>query len=180
MKRFRYGRAEDENRIGQVTGLAWTEVGGDLLTIEAAVTPGTGKPSFTGRLGDVMQESIKAAMTVVRGRASSLGVEDDFYQKHDVHLHVPEGATPKDGPERGGRHADRHRLRADPDPGAFGRCDDRGNHLARRGAAGGRAEGEAARGASGRDPHRPSFPTRTSASFPRSRRTSSRRSKSGP
>ena len=101
VKRFRYGRAEDENRIGQVTGLAWTEVGGDLLTIEAAVTPGTGKPSFTGRLGDVMQESIKAAMTVVRARASSLGVEDDFYQKHDVHLHVPEGATPKDGPSAG-------------------------------------------------------------------------------
>ena len=101
VKRFRYGRAEEENRIGQVTGLAWTEVGGDLLTIEAAVTPGTGKPSFTGRLGDVMQESIKAAMTVVRSRASNLGVDDDFYQKHDVHLHVPEGATPKDGPSAG-------------------------------------------------------------------------------
>ena len=101
VKRFRYGRAEEENRIGQVTGLAWTEVGGDLLTIEAAVTSGTGKPSFTGRLGDVMQESIKAAMTVVRSRASTLGVADDFYQKHDVHLHVPEGATPKDGPSAG-------------------------------------------------------------------------------
>ena len=101
VKRFRYGRAEEENRIGQVTGLAWTEVGGDLLTIEAAVTAGTGKPSFTGRLGDVMQESIKAAMTVVRSRASTLGVDDDFYQKHDVHLHVPEGATPKDGPSAG-------------------------------------------------------------------------------
>ena len=101
VKRYRYGRAEEENRIGQVTGLAWTEVGGDLLTIEAAVTPGTGKPSFTGRLGDVMQESIKAAMTVVRSRASNLGVDGDFYQKHDVHLHVPEGATPKDGPSAG-------------------------------------------------------------------------------
>ena len=101
VKRFRYGRAEEENRIGQVTGLAWTEVGGDLLTIEAAVTAGTGKPSFTGRLGDVMQESIKAAMTVVRSRAANLGVADDFYQKHDVHLHVPEGATPKDGPSAG-------------------------------------------------------------------------------
>ena len=101
VKRFRYGRAEEENRIGQVTGLAWTEVGGDLLTIEAAVTAGTGKPSFTGRLGDVMQESIKAAMTVVRSRAATLGVDDDFYQKHDVHLHVPEGATPKDGPSAG-------------------------------------------------------------------------------
>ena len=102
VKRHRYGRAEEESRIGQVTGpLAWTEVGGDLLTIEAAVTAGTGKPSFTGRLGDVMQESIKAAMTVVRSRAATLGLESDFYQKHDVHLHVPEGATPKDGPSAG-------------------------------------------------------------------------------
>ena len=101
VKRYRYGRAEEESRIGQVTGLAWTEVGGDLLTIEAAVTAGTGKPSFTGRLGDVMQESIKAAMTVVRSRAATLGLESDFYQKHDMHLHVPEGATPKDGPSAG-------------------------------------------------------------------------------
>ena len=101
VKRHRFGRAEDENRIGQVTGLAWTEVGGDLLTIEAAVTAGTGKPSFTGRLGNVMQESIKAAMTVVRSRAAHLGIDSDFYQKHDVHLHVPEGATPKDGPSAG-------------------------------------------------------------------------------
>ena len=155
VKRFRYGRAEDENRIGQVTGLAWTEVGGDLLTIEAAVTPGTGKPSFTGRLGDVMQESIKAAMTVVRGRASSLGVDGDFYQKHDVHLHVPEGATPKDGPSAGVGMLTAIVSALTRIAGAIGRRDDRRDHAARRGAAGRGAQGEAAGCAPGRDPDRP-------------------------
>ncbi|MEQ8662221.1 MAG: S16 family serine protease, partial [Gammaproteobacteria bacterium] len=101
VKKFRYGRAESEDRVGQVTGLAWTEVGGDLLTIEAVVVPGKGKEIYTGQLGDVMQESIKAAMTVLRSRASSLGVKPDFYASNDVHFHVPEGATPKDGPSAG-------------------------------------------------------------------------------
>jgi len=101
VKRFRYGLAEEEDRVGQVTGLAWTEVGGDLLTIEAAVVPGKGKETYTGRLGDVMQESIKAAMTVVRSRAASLGIKQSFYRNSDVHFHVPEGATPKDGPSAG-------------------------------------------------------------------------------
>jgi ATP-dependent Lon protease len=101
VQRFRYGKAEDENRVGQVTGLAWTEVGGELLTIEAAVVAGKGKLQHTGQLGEVMQESIQAAMSVVRARADVLGLEPDFYQKHDVHLHMPEGATPKDGPSAG-------------------------------------------------------------------------------
>ena len=101
VKRFRYGLAEAEDRVGQVTGLAWTEVGGDLLTIESVVVPGKGKETYTGSLGDVMQESIKAAMTVVRSRAASLGIKPDFYRTNDVHFHVPEGATPKDGPSAG-------------------------------------------------------------------------------
>jgi ATP-dependent Lon protease len=101
IKRFRYGLAEEEDRVGQVTGLAWTEVGGDLLTIEAAVVPGKGKETYTGQLGEVMQESIKAAMTVVRSRAVGLDIDPDFYRKRDVHFHVPEGATPKDGPSAG-------------------------------------------------------------------------------
>jgi ATP-dependent Lon protease len=101
VKRYRYGRAEEEDRVGQVTGLAWTEVGGDLLTIEAAVVPGKGKAIHTGQLGDVMKESIEAAMTVVRSRSEILGLDPEFYKDHDFHIHVPEGATPKDGPSAG-------------------------------------------------------------------------------
>ncbi|MET0067821.1 MAG: endopeptidase La [Candidatus Thiodiazotropha sp.] len=101
VRRFRYGRADEHDQVGQVTGLAWTEVGGELLRIEAALMPGKGRLSHTGQLGEVMQESIQAAMTVVRSRADSLALEEDFYQKFDVHIHVPEGATPKDGPSAG-------------------------------------------------------------------------------
>ena len=101
VRRFRYGRADGQNQVGQVTGLAWTEVGGELLTIESVILTGKGKQIYTGKLGDVMQESIQAAMSVVRSRAVSYGVDPEFFQKHDFHVHVPEGATPKDGPSAG-------------------------------------------------------------------------------
>jgi ATP-dependent Lon protease len=101
VKRFHYGLAEEKDQVGQVTGLAWTEVGGELLTIETAVIPGKGKHSATGKLGEVMKESIEAAMTVVRSRSEILGIDNDLFQKNDIHIHVPEGATPKDGPSAG-------------------------------------------------------------------------------
>jgi ATP-dependent Lon protease len=101
VRRYSYGVAEKNNQVGQVTGLAWTEVGGELLTIETAVLPGKGKTTTTGKLGEVMQESIQAALSVVRSRARRLGIDDDFYQKNDLHIHLPEGATPKDGPSAG-------------------------------------------------------------------------------
>jgi len=101
VKKFKYGLAEESDQIGQVTGLAWTQVGGELLTIECALTPGKGRVVKTGSLGDVMQESIQTALTVVRSRAAGLGIPADFHEKHDLHIHVPEGATPKDGPSAG-------------------------------------------------------------------------------
>ena len=101
VRRYSYGIAEKTNQVGQVTGLAWTEVGGELLTVEAARLPGKGKVDTTGKLGEVMQESIKAAISVVRSRAKMLGIAEDFYEKNDLHIHLPEGATPKDGPSAG-------------------------------------------------------------------------------
>ena len=101
VRKFTYGRAENQNQVGQVVGLAWTEVGGDLLTIEATSMPGKGVITRTGMLGDVMKESVEAARTVVRSRASRLGIKDDVFEKRDIHIHVPDGATPKDGPSAG-------------------------------------------------------------------------------
>ncbi len=101
VRRFTFGLAEKNNQVGQVTGLAWTEVGGELLTIESSVMPGKGKTITTGKLGEVMQESIQAALSVVRSRSRKLGINEDFYQKNDIHIHLPEGAPPKDGPSAG-------------------------------------------------------------------------------
>jgi ATP-dependent Lon protease len=101
VRRYTYGMAEKKNQVGQVVGLAWTEVGGELLTIESAIMTGKGKMTTTGKLGEVMQESVQAALSVVRARSRKLGIPADFYQKNDIHIHLPEGATPKDGPSAG-------------------------------------------------------------------------------
>jgi ATP-dependent Lon protease len=101
VRRFDFGRKEQQNEVGLVTGLAWTQVGGDLLSIEASIVPGKGRQILTGQLGDVMKESIQAALSVVRSRASQLGIDPEFHEKFDLHIHVPEGATPKDGPSAG-------------------------------------------------------------------------------
>ncbi len=145
VRRFTYGIAERRNQVGQVTGLAWTEVGGDLLTIESVALPGKGKTTSTGKLGDVMNESIAAALSVVRHRSKQLGIAPEFYTKTDLHIHLPEGATPKDGPSAGTAIATAMVSIAHRHPGALRRRDDRRNHAARRSAADRRIEGKAAR-----------------------------------
>ena len=147
VRRYTYGVAEEKNQVGHVTGLAWTEVGGELLTIEAVVLPGKGKTITTGKLGEVMQESIQAALSVVRSRSRTLGIADDFYQKSDIHIHLPEGATPKDGPSAGigiciAMVSALTGIAARADGG-----DDGGNHVAGRGASYRRTQGKTAGGA---------------------------------
>ena len=146
--RFRYGEADERDQIGQVTGLAWTEVGGELLTIEAATLAGKGKLIHTGQLGDVMQESIQAAMTVVRSRSSVLGIAADFQQSTDVHIHVPRGRNSEGRPERWCRNVHGAGVCADQYSGQSQRCHDRRNHLARRSVANWRLEGKTAGGTS--------------------------------
>ena len=144
---YTYGIAEKKNQVGQVTGLAWTEVGGELLTIEAVTMPGKGKTITTGKLGEVMQESIQAALSVVRNRSSKLGVPEDFYQKNDIHVHLPEGATPKDGPSAGIGICTAMVSMLTGIPVRADLRDDGRDHAARRGPGDRRPEGEAARGA---------------------------------
>jgi ATP-dependent Lon protease len=132
VRRYTFGMAEKEPQVGQVTGLAWTEVGGELLTIEAAVMPGKGNTIRTGSLGDVMKESVEAARSVVRSRARRLGIKDEVFEKTDIHVHMPEGATPKDGPSAGIAVTTALRLGADRHCRPPGRRDDRGDHPARR------------------------------------------------
>ena len=145
--------AKIEDQIGAVTGLAWTEVGGELLTIEAVTAPGKGLVKTTGKLGDVMTESISAALSFTKARALHYGIKPSVFEKKDIHVHVPEGATPKDGPSAGVAHGHRHRFDADRHSGAQGRGDDRRSDAARPRAADRRPEGKAAGGAARRHHH---------------------------
>ncbi len=147
VRKYDYGQAEKENQVGQVVGLAWTEVGGDLLTIEAAVMPGKGNIIRTGQLGDVMKESVEAARSVVRSRARRLGIKDEMFEKRDIHIHVPDGATPKDGPSAGAAMTTAFVSALTGIPVRAARRDDRRDHAARRGHGDRRPEGKAARGA---------------------------------
>ena len=155
VRRFTFGIAEKKNQVGQVTGLAWTEVGGELLTIEAVTMPGKGKTITTGKLGEVMQESIQAALTVVRNRSARLGVPEDFYQKNDIHIHLARGRDArKTGRARVSASAPRWCRCLTGHPGACRRRHDRRDHAARRGPGDRRPEGKAARGAPRRDQDR--------------------------
>ena len=150
MPNYRYGEVEAEDQVGVVTGLAWTEVGGELLTIEGVMMPGKGSMTVTGNLRDVMKESISAAASYVRSRAIDFGIEPPLFDKRDIHVHVPEGATPEGRPVGRRRHGDGDRLGDDRHSGPQGRRHDRRDHAARPGAADRRPEGEAARGAARR------------------------------
>ena len=144
VRRFRYGEVELEDLVGVSTGLAWTEVGGELLSVEALIVPGKGKMTITGKLGDVMKESIQAAKSYVQSRAAQFGIKPTVFVKKDIHVHVPEGATPKDGPSAGVADGDLDRFRAQRHRRAQGRRDDRGDHAARPRAPHRRPQGEVA------------------------------------
>ena len=143
-RRFRARRKNQESEIGVATGLAWTEVGGELLETEVGLMPGKGKLTLTGKLGDVMQESARAAVSYLRSRADIFGIEPDFNESMDIHLHVPEGAIPKDGPSAGITMATALISALTKIAGPQGRGDDRGDHAARQGPAGGRDQGQGA------------------------------------
>ena len=151
MRKFRYGMGEEEDQIGAVTGLAWTEVGGELLTIEAVTVPGKGQIKTTGKLGEVMQESIQAAMSFVKARAPAYGVKPSIFARKDIHVHLPEGAVPKDGPSAGIGMVTAMISTLTGIAGAPRCRDDRRSHAARPGAADRRPEGKAARGAARRN-----------------------------
>ena len=150
VRKFRFGEAESEDMVGVVTGLAWTEVGGELLTIESVTLPGKGRVTATGKLGDVMKELVQAAESFVKSRSHAYGIKPTLFEQKDIHVHVPEGATPKDGPSAGVAHGDLDRLGADRHPGQARHRDDRRDHAARPGAADRRPQGEAAGGAARR------------------------------
>ena len=143
--RYAVEEAEMEPEVGVVTGLAWTSTGGDLMMIEALRMPGTGRLTVTGQLGDVMRESVDAAYSYVRSRAAQLGIADQEFKEIDLHIHLPAGAIPKDGPSAGITADARDRQRAERPPGAPRRRDDRRGHAARQGARDRRREGEGAR-----------------------------------
>ena len=153
VRKFRFGETEAEDMVGVVTGLAWTEVGGEILTIESVLLPGKGNIKQTGKLGDVMQESVSAALSYVRSRSTRFGIKPTLFEKRDIHVHVPEGATPKDGPSAGVAMATSIVSRADRHPDPPRHRDDRGDHAARPRAADRRVEGEAAGRAAGRHHH---------------------------
>ena len=173
-QKFRDLQAEKKNEIGAAVGLAWTEVGGQILTTEATIMEGRGKLTITGKLGDVMQESAQAAMSYIRSRAHHFGLPRDFYRNLDIHVHVPEGAIPKDGPSAGITIATTHLQRADQHSGARRRRHDRRDHAARQGAAHRRPEGEAAGGAPPRHPAKRSCRGTTRRICRTFRRTSAR------
>ena len=182
VRKFRYGEAEHEDLIGVSTGLAWTEVGGELLSIEAVTLPGKGRMTTTGKLGDVMQESIQAAKSYVRSRSTEIGIIPPTFEKIDIHVHVPEGATPKDGPSAGVAMVTSIVSVLTKIPVKREPRDDRRDHAARPRAADRRAQGEAARGAARRHQDRadPEGQREGPRRDPRQREEGHRRSSASP